>query len=234
MIGTMPDLTPLTVEIMQRLDTAYEQAQDPQRAAPMAAYMRHQFPFLGIPGPSQKLISRQVMAGLDRPTQADLTAVALACWQRPQREFQYFACTLLRRHARFCSEDFLPTVEHLIITRSWWDTVDTLASHVAGPLVRRHPGATSVTDEWLTSDNIWLIRAALLHQLTFKEDTDAVRLFRYCTVQAGHPDFFVRKAIGWALREYGRTNPAAVRGYVTSHQSRLAALTVREALKNLA
>jgi 3-methyladenine DNA glycosylase AlkD len=233
MIGTMPEPTPLAAEIMRRLDAAYEQARDPQRAAPMAAYMRDQFGFLGIPSPAQKVIAREVLAGLDRPGEADLAAVAAECWQRDEREYQYFACGLLRRHCRGCSEDFLPVAEHLIVTRSWWDTVDTLAAHVVGPLVARYPRLVEVTDRWLTDDNIWLVRAAILHQLTFKESTDAARLFRYCTVQAGHHDFFVRKAIGWALREYARTDPAAVRGFVTSHQSRLAAVTVREALKNL-
>jgi 3-methyladenine DNA glycosylase AlkD len=233
MIGTMPEPTPLAAEIMRRLDAAYEQARDPRRAAPMAAYMRDQFPFLGIPSPAQKVINREVLAGLDRPSEADLTAVARQCWQRAEREYQYFACGLLRRHCRACSENFLPVAEHLIVSRSWWDTVDTLAAHVVGPLVARYPRLAEVTDRWLTDDNIWLVRAAILHQLTFKESTDAARLFRYCTVQAGHPDFFVRKAIGWALREYARTDPAAVRGFVTSHQSRLAAVTVREALKNL-
>ena len=233
MIGTMPEPTPLAAEIMRRLDAAYEQARDPQRAAPMAAYMRDQFPFLGIPIPAQKVIAREVLAGLDRPGEADLSAVAAECWQRDEREYQYFACGLLRRHCRGCSEGFLPVAEHLIVTRSWWDTVDTLAAHVVGPLVARYPRLVEVTDRWLTDDNIWLVRAAILHQLTFKESTDAARLFRYCTVQAGHSDFFVRKAIGWALREYAKTDPAAVRGFVTSHQSRLAAMTVREALRNL-
>lgn len=233
MIGTMPEPTPLAAEIMRRLDAAYEQARDPQRAAPMAAYMRDQFPFLGIPSPAQKVISREVLAGLDRPTEGDLAAVARECWQRDEREYQYFACGLLRRHCRACSEDFLPVAAHLIVTRSWWDTVDTLAAHVVGPLVARYPQLVQATDRWLTGDNIWLVRAAILHQLTFKESTDAARLFRYCTAQAGHPDFFVRKAIGWALREYARTDPAAVRSFVTSHQSRLAAVTVREALRNL-
>jgi 3-methyladenine DNA glycosylase AlkD len=233
MICTMPPPTPLAAGIMDRLTTAYERARDPQRAVPMAAYMRDQFPFLGIPGPAQKAIYREVVAGLPRPGQADLAAVALACWERPEREYQYFACAWLRRHARVCGDDFIGTARHLIVTRSWWDTVDTLAAHLVGPLVAHHPQLVTVTDAWLTDENVWLVRTAILHQLTFKEATDAVRLFRYCSVQAGHPDFFVRKAIGWALREYATTDPGAVRAFVAAHQSRLAGLSVREALKNV-
>lgn len=233
MICSMSPPTPLAAEIMDRLSTAYERARDPQRAAPMSAYMRDQFPFLGIPSPAQKAIYREVVAGLPRPEQSDLAAVALACWQRPEREYQYFACAWLRRHARVCDDGFLATARQLIVTKSWWDTVDTLAAHLVGPLVAHYPHLAGVLDQWLTDDNIWLVRAAILHQLTFKEDTDEARLFRYCATQAGHTDFFVRKAIGWALREYARTDPAAVRAFVAAHHSRLAGLSVREALKNV-
>jgi 3-methyladenine DNA glycosylase AlkD len=233
MIWAMPPLTPLAVAVMDRLSRAYERARDPERAAPMSAYMRDQFPFLGIPSPTQKVIYREVVGALPRPEETDLAAVALACWQRPEREYQYFACAWLRRHARACSHEFVATARHLIVTRSWWDTVDTLAAHLIGPLVARYPHLVAVTDEWLIDDNIWLVRTALLHQLTFKEATDAARLFRYCSAQAGHSDFFVRKAIGWALREYAKIDPAGVRGFVAAHQSRLAGLSVREALKNV-
>jgi 3-methyladenine DNA glycosylase AlkD len=233
MIFSMPQATPLAEEIMDRLSQAYEQARDPDRAAPMAAYMRDQFPFLGIPSPTQKALTREVLTGLARPAEPDLAAVALACWARPEREYQYFACGWLRRHARLCTAEFMDTAQHLIVTKSWWDTVDTLAAHLVGPLVAQHPRLVTTTDGWLTDRDRWLVRTAILHQLTFKETTDAYRLFRYCTVQASNPDFFVRKAIGWALREYAKTDPAAVRTFVTTHHSRLAALSVREALKNL-
>lgn len=218
---------------MDRLSRAFEGARDPDRAAPMAAYMRDQFPFLGIPSPTQKALTREVLAGLGRPSQPDLAAVALACWQRPEREYQYFACGWLRRHARLCGADFIDTARHLLVTRSWWDTVDSLAAHLVGPLVAQHPRLVATTDAWLTDGDRWLVRTAILHQLTFKEATDAHRLFRYCTAQAGNPDFFVRKAIGWALREYAKTDPAAVRTFVAAHYARLAGLSVREALKNL-
>lgn len=233
MICTMPQSTPLADEIMDRLSRAFEAARDPARAVPMSAYMRNQFPFLGIPSPAQKALTREVLAGLSRPAEADLAAVAGACWQRPEREYQYFACGWLRRHARSCGPDFIDTARYLIVTRSWWDTVDALAAHLVGPLVRQHPGLVTVTDGWLTDPDRWLVRTAILHQLTFKEATDTGRLFRYCTIQSSHPDFFVRKAIGWALREYARSDPAAVRAFVGSHQSRLATRSVREALKNL-
>jgi 3-methyladenine DNA glycosylase AlkD len=231
---TEPDWnTPLAAEIGRRLGRIFPAAADPEKAPAMRAYMRDQFPFLGIQSPLQRALARDVLTGLPRPAEEDLRSVALGCWSLAEREYQYFACGLLRRHARLCSAGFLDAAHHLLVTKSWWDTVDALAAHLVGPLVAHHPALASTMDEWSRHDNIWLIRTAILHQLRYKEATDAVRLFRYCSQQSGHPDFFVRKAIGWALREYARTAPDAVRAFVASHERRLSALSVREALKNL-
>src|SRR5690606_21630326 len=188
MIGTMPPSTPLADEIMDRLSRSFEGARDPQRAVPMAAYMRDQFPFLGIPGPTQKVLTREVLAGVGRPCEADLRAVALACWQRPEREYQYFACAWLRRHARACDAGFIDTARQLIVTKSWWAKRHTLAAHRVGTLVARHPHLVAVIDTWIREPDRWLIRSAILHQLTYREATDASRLFRYCAAQAGHKD----------------------------------------------
>jgi 3-methyladenine DNA glycosylase AlkD len=224
-------MTPLATEVVARLAQVYGGARDPGRAPAMAAYMRDQFPFLGIQSPVQRVLAREVLAGLDRPTEGDLRDVAEACWALPEREYQYFACDLLRRHARVCSAGFLETARFLVVTKPWWDTVDALAAHLVGPLVSAYPALGSTMDTWVDDKDKWLVRTAILHQLRYRERTDAARLFRYCTRQAGHPDFFIRKAIGWALREYAKTDPAAVRAYVAGHQ--LAPLSTREALKNL-
>jgi len=226
-------MSDLAATILARLGGAFEAARDPALAPAMVAYMRDQFPFLGIRSPDQKVLARQVLAGLPKPDEDDLRAVALGCWALPEREYQYFACAYLRRHARLCGPGFIDTARHLVTTKSWWDTVDTLAAHLVGPLVQRHPALVATMDRWSTGDDMWLVRTAILYQLTWREDTDATRLFHYCVTQAGHRDFFIRKAIGWALREYARTDPTAVRAFVHAHTDRLAALSVREALKNI-
>jgi 3-methyladenine DNA glycosylase AlkD len=234
MICAMSSQAPsLAAEMLSRLTRIYDAAADPARAAAMSAYMRDQFPFLGIPAPAQKALSRELVAGLGRPSEDDLRVVALECWALPEREYQYFACGWLRRHARICSPAFLPTARFLLTTKAWWDTVDTLAAHLVGQLVARHPALAAAMDEWVVDDNKWLVRAAILHQLTYNETTDARRLFHYCTLQAGHDDFFVRKGIGWALREYAKTAPDEVRRFVHAHRSRLSALSVREALRTV-
>jgi 3-methyladenine DNA glycosylase AlkD len=225
--------TELAETIMARLDLIYAPAADPERAVGAAAYMRNQFPFLGLTAPRMTQLDREVLAGLPAPTEPDLIGVAHACWARPEREYQYFACAYLRRHVRAGSTQLLPTLRELITTKSWWDTVDTLAAHTVGPLVAANPVLLSTMDEWVEDENLWLARTAILHQLRYKERTDAERLFRYCAKQAGHRDFFIRKAIGWALRDYSRTDPAAVRSFVDEHRGELSPLSVREATSHL-
>ncbi|HEY7272568.1 MAG TPA: DNA alkylation repair protein [Actinoplanes sp.] len=229
---TEPD-RPLADELLDRLVRTYHAARDPQRAGPAAAYMRNQFPFLGLPAPVQGALNRSITAGLPAPAEDDLRTVALACWDLDEREYQYFACGWLRSHVRVPGPGFLVTARELITTKSWWDTVDSLATRFVGGLVRRHPELTAEMDAWSADADLWVVRTAILHQLHYGADTDTDRLFGYCTRQAGHPDFFVRKAIGWALRHYARTDPDAVRRYLAHHAGRLSALSIREAAKHL-
>lgn len=219
--------------VLVRLTALYPQAADPERAARAAAYMKNIAPFLGVATPQRRLLSREVLAGTGRPDETDCTAIALRCWKLPEREYQYFATDFLRRHVARCSSGFLPVLRHLVDTVPWWDTVDLLAAHVAGPLVRADAGAGTVMDRWIEDDSVWVARTALLHQLRFKERTGTGRLFRYCLLRADHPGFFIRKAIGWSLREYAKTDPDAVRDFVDGARDRLSPLSVREALRNI-
>jgi 3-methyladenine DNA glycosylase AlkD len=220
----------MTEPVLARLTTLFEGDRDPAKAAAMRAYMRDQFVFLGIIAPRQRELARAATAGVGRPTEADLLALADACWARDEREYQYFACGYLRRHVAVLTPAALPSVRRLITTKPWWDTIDVLAARVVGPMVMQH-GLAAAMDDWIADDDIWVIRTALLHQLFYKADTDPERLFGYCTRQAGHTDFFIRKAIGWALREYAKTDPDGVRAFVASTE--LSGLSRREALKNL-
>jgi 3-methyladenine DNA glycosylase AlkD len=232
--GARPPEVPrsaLADAVLARLTAAYPAAADPERAAAMRAYMKDVAPFLGIPAAARRALSRTVLAGTPQPGEADCTAIALRCWALPAREYHYFAADHLRRHVGRCSSAVLPVVRHLLTTVPWWDTVDPLAAHVVGPLVAADPALTATMDAWIDGPDLWLVRAALLHQLRYKERTDAERLFRHCLRRCGHPDFFVRKAIGWALREYAGTDPGAVRGLLAREGHRFAPLSVREALR---
>ncbi|MFG2550701.1 DNA alkylation repair protein [Streptomyces sp. NPDC048581] len=219
--------------VLERLTTAYAAAADPERAVAARAYMKDVAPFLGIPTPERRALSRTVVQDTPRPDETDCTAVALRCWQLPEREYHYFAVDYLRRHVGRCSSGFLPVARHLITTVSWWDTVDALAAHVVGGLVAADPRLTADMDAWIEDDDLWVARTALLHQLRYKERTDTERLFAYCLRQSGHPEFFIRKAIGWCLREYAKIDPDAVRDFLARERGRFAPLSVREALTNI-
>ncbi|GAB3873725.1 DNA alkylation repair protein [Dactylosporangium cerinum] len=195
----------------------------PGQAAAMRAYMRDQFEFLGLPSPLRRRLAKPFLDP-EHPLQA-----ALACWAMPEREFQYFACDLLARHARTLTPDDLPVLKTLITTKPWWDTVDALAANVVGPVVRNDQ---TPMDAWVEDDDLWVVRTAILHQLRYKAATDAGRLFAYTSHHRHHQDFFIRKGIGWALREYAKTDPDAVRRFVADHPD-LSGLSKREALKNI-
>lgn len=206
---------------------------DPSRAEGMSAYMRHRFPFLGISSPERRRLAQTALAGLPKPTERDLLEFARACWERPEREYQYAAIDQLRRATKRLSEGFLGELRWMIVTKPWWDSCDPLSGTVVGGIVKRFPGSTSVMEEWISDDDLWLRRAALLHQLKWKEECDQERLFRFCALTMHETEFFIRKAIGWALRQHARVAPADVTLFLTENRRRLSGLSFREAAKHL-
>lgn len=218
---------------MDRIDAlaaAFEPLADAERAEAMARYMKGHFAFLGIPAPERRAAQRPVLGDWRRPAADELAAFARACWDRDEREYQYAAVDTLVRHVRRLTPDdaALALCEELITTKPWWDTVDTLAYRVAGPHAQR-----PVIERWLTSGDLWLERTAILHQLQYGESTDEAFLFRACLTHAGSPEFFHRKAIGWALRQHARRAPDAVARFVADHANELSPLSKREALKHV-
>jgi len=207
---------------------------DPERAAGMARYMRDQFPFLGIGTPTRTAALKAAWQPLPAPPgSTDLATAATALWRLPQREFQYAGCDLLGRWIRHAGPELLTGgIQQLITTKSWWDTVDALRPVAVGPLVAAHPELVEVLRRWIESDDRWLVRSAIIHQLGYRERTDADLLFAFCARRAADREFFVAKAIGWALRTHARREPDAVRGFVDAHPG-LTPLARREALKHL-
>ncbi|MCP4086365.1 MAG: DNA alkylation repair protein [Actinomycetia bacterium] len=219
-------------EHVVRLRQVLPAASDPERSAGMTAYMKDQFGFFGIKADERRRLQREAWSGLDHPTPGELEGILRALWTGPEREYQYAACDLLRSRAGVCPPAFLSVVEDLVLTDSWWDTVDTLAAHSAGRLVRDH-GLGAEMDRWCESGEPWLERGALIHQLGWKADTDTDRLAHYCRAHAASTWFFHRKAIGWALREYAKTDPDWVRTFVDGMGAELSGLSRREATKYL-
>jgi 3-methyladenine DNA glycosylase AlkD len=217
---------------LRDLVVAFRAAGDPERAGPMAAYMKDRFRFFGIPSPARRSIQRTVL-GRWRPEPHELVAFTDAAFTYDEREVQYAACDLVSTRGRDGPPALIDDLARWITTKSWWDTVDTFA-RPTGDLVRAHPELGAVMDEWVDADDFWLARIAILHQLHAKADTDPDRLFSYCERRAGDREFFIRKAIGWALREYAKTDPDAVRTFVAAHTGDLSPLSQREALRRLA
>jgi 3-methyladenine DNA glycosylase AlkD len=215
---------------LQPLIGSMAAAADREEAVQMARYMRDQFPFYGIKSPQRRGILRVFLKQYGPPDLEDVPEVVRVLWDLPQREQQYNALDILIRLQKKLQPDFMPMLEWLITTKSWWDTVDGLASNVSGTLFANYPetGAAAV-QQWRSVDNIWLRRTTLLHQLKYREKTNAPLLFSLIEENLSDPEFFIQKAIGWALREYSKTDPATVRDFV-SHTD-LSSLAHREAIR---
>jgi 3-methyladenine DNA glycosylase AlkD len=205
----------------------------PADAAPMAAYMKDRFPFLGVKTPARRHASRPVISASKRAPIDEVVQLARELRAQPEREFHYVASDVLRANQQRLLARHLDDLEQFVVTDAWWDTVDALASPTIGTMARNHPEVLATLDEWIDADDFWLARVAIIHQLRFGVDTDADRLFRYCSHRAGDEEFFIRKAIGWALREYAKADPDAVRTYVDDHRDDLSPLSRREATKHL-
>lgn len=206
---------------------------DPLRAPAMAAYMKQRFVFFGIPTPLRRAQLKPVLADLGRaPESAWLLAVAEALWAYEERECQYAAVDLLVKFAGRIDVAQEPQVAALVVRKSWWDSIDPLATHVYADLAKRAPTVLPVLDAYAQHDNLWLRRVAILYQLQFGTDTDLNRLDAVLKANLQHPDFFIRKAMGWALRQYARTDPAWVKCWLAEHAEAVPALTRREACKH--
>jgi 3-methyladenine DNA glycosylase AlkD len=201
---------------------------DAVKAAGMRAYMQDRFPFLGVQTPTRRQTTRSLVRGYA----GDALVAAQALWAEPEREFQYVACDLLAARAADLAADAIEDVLGLVSSKSWWDTVDALA-HTVGVLVRRFPALVDRMDELIDDPDLWRRRVALLHQLGWQADTNDERLFRYCLRRADETEFFIRKAVGWALRDYAWHAPAAVRRFLDSDGAKLSPLSLREAAKHL-
>ena len=205
----------------------------PADAGPMAAYMRDQFPFLGVKAPAQKAVFRAALATAGPPVdEAGVVAAIDDLWERPEREHRYAGCLLASRYAKKASPALVGHVARWITTDPWWDTCDPLARGCAGQVVRRHPELRRTMDHWLAGDDMWLIRAALIHMGGWKHDIDRDWVFAACLARADHADFFVRKAIGWILRDLAWVDPEAVVTFVDGTPA-LSGLSRREALRNV-
>lgn len=210
--------------------TLLQNAANPDKAVEMAAYMKNQFNFLGIPTPlRRKLCKPLFQAAKSQVPDWDFVE---SCWANPYREMQYVAMDYLNVVSKQLTPQDLPHIELLITRKSWWDTIDAL-DKVIGGIFLNFPEIRPLLIRWSQHDNIWLRRVAIDCQLSLKQQTDKALLSEIIQNNFGQSEFFINKAIGWALREYGKANPDWVKNFVQQHREKMAPLSVREALKRL-
>jgi len=215
---------------VDRLVEWMKEHRNEKEAEPMSQYMRNQFAFLGIKTLQRKQLLKDFFTRYGLPPLKELDEILLALWNEPEREFQYAALFLLEKNTKKLTSEHIELAEKLIITKSWWDTVDYLAANIVGTILKKQPGLISTyAEKWIHSNNIWLQRTALLFQLKYKKETDELLLYRYTRTCISSKEFFIQKAIGWVLREYSKVDPDSVIRFVESED--LPALSRREALK---
>ena len=207
---------------------------DPAKAEPMRAYMKTDMPFYGVPKPERNPIAREIKRRYSSADADQYRENVLALWNLPHREEKYLAIGYARQFPGFIDFGQIDLYERLIVEGAWWDLVDEVASPIVSRVVLNHRQQMEpVLERWIESRVMWLRRAAIICHNGHKEATDWDQLSDFCLRRAHEQEFFIRKAIGWALREYARTNAGAVRTFLRLHGHELSGLSYREAAKHL-
>lgn len=217
---------------VKRLSPALFDLGDRKRAIGAQAYMKDIAPFIGVATPERRALVKKVAKELPIPTSEELGSTARKLWKLDEREFQYAANDLIGIYWKIADKKFLSDyVEDLITSKSWWDTVDGLGSVAISPLTDKY-GCENLIEKWNKSPNMWLNRAAIQHQRGRRYETDVKLVLKYCDDHAESKEFFIVKAIGWALRDIAKISPRTVRDFLKDHPE-LGRVAVREAERGL-
>jgi 3-methyladenine DNA glycosylase AlkD len=235
---TIPETQSSEMLLLAELRRSLEKLADPVKALQMQAYMKSAMPYHGVPMPLLSKTCRDLFRTISFQDAMHWQTLVLELWRNAQcREERYAALYLARdrRAKSFQTFETLKMYEEMIVTGAWWDYVDGIASHSIGPMLRAYPVAMKKKMlQWSRSKNMWKRRAAILCQLGFKADTDLQLLYACIEPSLGSKEFFLQKAIGWALRQYAWIDRDEVARYLAHNTERLSALSRREALKNIA
>jgi 3-methyladenine DNA glycosylase AlkD len=232
-------LAPVTHPVVSAIRATLAGAGDPERATAQQAYMKSAMPFRGITSPELKALLRPILADPDLrlPTRHTWEGAVRELWDAATHREERYAATALTGHRAYRAwqdPETVPLYRHLVVTGAWWDHVDEVASNRIGPILLSHKEEVTPTiEQWIEHEDVWLRRTAIICQLTFKERTDLGLLRAAIEPNLEDPSFWIRKAIGWALRQYARTDADWVRAAVAEYDGRLSGLSRREALKHL-
>ena len=223
--------------LLAKLRKAFQEVGAPARAPAMQAYMKSAMPYHGVPTPLLRQVCKATFLDVEFSTGPHWQSQVLYLWRNARfREERYAALYLAgeRRARPFQTTSAIKMYEELIVTGAWWDYVDDIASHRVGPILQDYPAPMRRKMlAWSKSNNLWKRRTAIICQLGFKEETDLELLYACIEPSLGSREFFLQKAIGWALRQYAWTDGAEIKKYVRLNRTRLSALSSREALKNI-
>jgi 3-methyladenine DNA glycosylase AlkD len=223
-----------TIPLVEAARSQLVDAADPAKSLAMAAYMKTEMPFYGVQNSARKAILRSLVREFPAESFDVYESHVRALWAEPHREEKYLAIGYARAWRDFIRIESVPLYRDLIVEGAWWDFVDELATQLIGKVLFDNRTIVEPTiREWMDSEDLWLRRVSIICQLRHKEATDTSLLSDACLANVRDKDFFIRKAIGWALREYAKTNPDWVRRFVTDHGAAMAPLSVREATKHL-
>ncbi len=215
---------------VSQLEEDFKKQGDRNIAEKQESYLKNQFELYGIPTPLRKETQKPFLLKNNLPLKSELTKITEELWAKPQREFQYFAIDLNRKYLKKIEFQDIELFELMITNKSWWDTVDLIATNLVGTYFKLFPEQIfPVTEKWMDSGNMWLQRTCLIFQLKYKEEIDNKLLSDYILLLKDTNEFFINKAIGWILREYTRTNPQWVIDFVETYE--LSNLSKREALR---
>ena len=218
------------LQYVDQFDNVYKQNANSEVAFWMAKYMKNRFSCYGIKKPERDLIKKEFQKEFGFPTPEALNDVVRLLWEKNERELQYYAMELLFKFKKNITPEIIDLYEEIIISKSWWDTVDYIAVKLIGNYFKVFPDQIApVSQKWMNSGNMWLQRSCILFQLMYKKTTNVDLLFSFITPCTGSKEFFIQKAIGWALREYSKTDPQEVLAF--AEQTPLKPLSRREALR---
>lgn len=218
-------------EYCQIINTHFAENANMEIAEWMSKYMRGKFAFYGLKSPTRRIIQKAIIQDHGLPPIEHLPELMEQMWQAEHRDLQLFGIDLLDKYIKKVDADFIEVLEKLILTKSWWDTVDLLAIRMVGHLFKRFPHhVPDYPNKWMASDNIWLQRSAIIFQLKYKKTTNTDLLFRYILQLKDTKEFFIQKGAGWALREYSKTDWELIYDFINQEED-LAPLTKREGLK---
>ncbi|MRI01891.1 DNA alkylation repair protein [Kriegella sp. EG-1] len=219
-------------EYLNALTHEFEAVSNSELASIQKAYLRNQFEFFGIKTPERRIAQKPFLVKEYLPSKENLDPLIRTLWNKPQREFHYFAQELAYKYRKQLDIEDIILFEFMVITKSWWDTVDFIATNLISDYFKKFPNQRDViTRKWIASNNIWLQRCCLLFQLKWKDNIDNLFLEKTICSLLGSKEFFINKAIGWILRQYSRTNPNWVLDFVS--RTNLHSLSKKEALRLL-